>query len=850
MAEADSSRIVIRNLPIHFVKDTTKLKSHLTAKVDDVTITDVYVPKAQHEKAAKVKAGSTRRLAFVGFKTSKEAKAVRDYFDKTFFGTTRVSVEFAKAKGEVGDKPWSKWSEGSKAYEKRMGKKGAGESDSKDAKEEAAKGPSAVDLQKNKLEKRKKEFLSVMTSRGSGKMWSNDDNTCGEEGEAGGEVGVPFDDGRGRGDDDTGDDEDDDEESAVGSDNDSDDEDYDVDPLAKAKPANELAVKGPKVESKPQTDDDFLASLKTNKADLESDSGDDSSSVASSSDDEDDDMEEEADPLPKSGQNIGGNNVTTDTSSVAAIEKSEADTDRAYSTTRLFLRNLPFSTTESALSAHLSSTAPPTLVHIPLDASSAPKGYAFATFASPLEATAVLDALDGRPFEGRLLHVLRARVLDAVDVPVDTSNMTYKQKREFEKKQAAGVKTGWNAAHVNQSAVVDSLADRLGVSKGEILDKDSDGMAVRLALGETKLIEENREYFASQGVKLDMSSVQSSTSTAAKDRSSTTILIKNLPYSTTAQDLTKLFSQHGSIARLLLPPSRTVGVVEFEQAVDARRAFKKCAFMKFGEAPLYLEWMPVGALTESEAKPDPSPSTRATMDVDDDAEDENTGAPAIAHTLFVKNLNFSTTEDGLSYFFSSVVDDSKAIRAVKIPNKAAPVGSKNEGSIQSLGYGFVEFGDAESAKKALSAANGEILDGHELQVKRSTKSLVAPVSTGIASDVKRTKLMVRNVPFEANRTELLQLFSNFGTLKKVRIPQKFDGTSRGFAFVDFVSHKEAASAKASLAQTHLYGRRLVIEWSEDKEDVGALRSKAKRDLDAANKVNKAKAKKGKHTVFD
>ena len=62
---------------------------------------------------------------------------------------------------------------------------------------------------------------------------------------------------------------------------------------------------------------------------------------------------------------------------------------------------------------------------------------------------------------------------------------------------------GWSASFVRGDAVVDNLADRLGLRKGDLLgvkDKLSSGdAAVRLALGETKIIEENREYFREHG---------------------------------------------------------------------------------------------------------------------------------------------------------------------------------------------------------------------------------------------------------------------------------------------------------------------------------------------------------------
>ena len=82
---------------------------------------------------------------------------------------------------------------------------------------------------------------------------------------------------------------------------------------------------------------------------------------------------------------------------------------------------------------------------------------------------------------------------------------------------------------------------------------------------------------------------------------------------------------------------------------------------------------------------------------------------------------------------------------------------------------------------------------------------------------KRTKLLVRNVPFEASKSELLELFGSFGQLKSLRQPKKLDGTSRGFAFVEYVSNDDAKTAFKALASTHLLGRKLVVEYA--KEDV-------------------------------
>ncbi|CAN0483703.1 unnamed protein product, partial [Discosporangium mesarthrocarpum] len=47
------------------------------------------------------------------------------------------------------------------------------------------------------------------------------------------------------------------------------------------------------------------------------------------------------------------------------------------------------------------------------------------------------------------------------------------------------------------------------------------------------------------------------------------------------------------VGRVLLPPSKTVALVEFLAPADARKAFKRLAYKRFQHVPLYLEWAPV-----------------------------------------------------------------------------------------------------------------------------------------------------------------------------------------------------------------------------------------------------------------
>jgi len=84
---------------------------------------------------------------------------------------------------------------------------------------------------------------------------------------------------------------------------------------------------------------------------------------------------------------------------------------------------------------------------------------------------------------------------------------------------------------------------------------------------------------------------------------------------------------------------------------------------------------------------------------------------------------------------------------------------------------------------------------------------------------------VRNVAFEATKADLRALFAPFGLLRSLRLPRKFDGQHRGFAFVELGTAAEARAALEAVGGTHLYGRHLVTEWAAPEEGVEALRER-------------------------
>ena len=101
----------------------------------------------------------------------------------------------------------------------------------------------------------------------------------------------------------------------------------------------------------------------------------------------------------------------------------------------------------------------------------------------------------------------------------------------------------------------------MNISKADILNPESTSddpsssvnPAVKLALAETHVINETKSYLESHGVLLSSFSSLSSSSGQQQRvrRSETTILVKNIPYGTSLEQIHEMFSAHGALERVL-----------------------------------------------------------------------------------------------------------------------------------------------------------------------------------------------------------------------------------------------------------------------------------------------------------
>lgn len=442
---------------------------------------------------------------------------------------------------------------------------------------------------------------------------------------------------------------------------------------------------------------------------------------------------------------------------------------------------------------------------------------------------------DRATFQGRILHVLPSKAKNDELDEFALAKLPLKQQNLIKKrKKAAAATWSWNSLYMSQDAVNTSVAERLGISKSELLDPTSSDAGIKQALAESEIIQDTKTYFTANGVNLD--------SFKSKPRSDDVILVKNLDANTKSGEIRSLFEEHGRVLRVLIPPTGVIAIVQFASPSDGKRAFGKLAYRRFGSSQLFLEKAPRDIFFDSQSmqgqdptpqhQPQPQPTPVEKVSGSDLLE-ETPNQPSTDATLFVKNLNFDMDTHALADAFKHL----EGFRSALVKTKKD---LKRPGQTLSMGFGFVSFDNSDSAAAAAKVMDGHVLMGHKLHIRASHRGVDAAEERKKKEEIANKAtctLIVKNLPFQASKREIKALFSAYSQIKAVRMPKKFNHSGRGFAFVDFSSSKDAVSALQALEGTHLLGRRLILQYAE-ADAVDAEEEIAKMQKKVGGQVNK------------
>ncbi|KGU11853.1 multiple RNA-binding domain-containing protein 1 [Candida albicans SC5314] len=828
------SRLIVKGLPKYYTEE--KLREFFSKQGD---VTDVKLMKKRN--------GESRKFAFIGYKSADAAERAVKYFNKSFIDTARIEVEFAKTFSDP-TVPLS-FKEKRKREEQKLKDEQERLLEQElraQAKKQKTKSTSEIDDEIASNPKLR-EYMEVMKPSHQVKSWANDTIADGSGGPSVQDL-----------------------ENALNGNNESPVDKSNIEVVNTVEDASddeyndfkELSNKHGENEDEEEEEEMMsLGDLPTNEENKDkNESGENLAANENISD-----LEwlksrstrikengEVPEIVPEVKEVNEVTEVTQQSDNEPEMTPEEQIAQKIEETGRLFIRNISYEASEEDFRSLFSQYGALEEVHIAIDTRTGKsKGFLYVQFLKKEDATRAYRSLDKQIFQGRLLHILPAdKKKDHRLDEFDLKNLPLKKQRELKKKaQAAKTQFSWNSLYMNSDAVLESVASKLGVTKSQLIDPENSSSAVKQALAEAHVIGDVRKYFEDRGVDL--------TSFDKKERDDKIILVKNFPFGTTIDEIGELFSAYGQLKRMLMPPAGTIAIIEFRDAPSARAAFSKLAYKRFKSSILYLEKGPKDLFTrepttnEVATIPEQQQNEHAVEakisaneilgESKEDDEIESVQGPTVA--VFVKNLNFATTVQALSDLFKPL----PGFVVATVKTKPDP---KNSGKTLSMGFGFVEFRTKEQANVAISTLDGHVLDGHKLQLKLSHKQGTGTSASSIKKSGKSSKIIIKNLPFEATRKDLLELFGAFGQLKSVRVPKKFDQSARGFAFVEFNLMKEAETAMSQLEGVHLLGRRLVMQYAEqDAEnaevEIERMTKKVKKQVATQNLAAARLAGKGK-----
>jgi polyadenylate-binding protein len=136
----------------------------------------------------------------------------------------------------------------------------------------------------------------------------------------------------------------------------------------------------------------------------------------------------------------------------------------------------------------------------------------------------------------------------------------------------------------------------------------------------------------------------------------------------------------------------------------------------------------------------------------------------------------------------------------------------------SKGYGFVHYETGEAATQAIKHVNGMLLNekkvfvGHHV-ARKDRESKFEEMKANF------TNIYVKNIESETTDDEFRILFENYGEITSASITRDPEtGKSKGFGFVNFVKHEDAAKAVDELHDKDFKGQNLYVGRAQKKHE--------------------------------
>ncbi|KAI6768234.1 hypothetical protein HG530_006243 [Fusarium avenaceum] len=253
-----------------------------------------------------------------------------------------------------------------------------------------------------------------------------------------------------------------------------------------------------------------------------------------------------------------------------------------------------------------------------------------------------------------------------------------------------------------------------------------------------------------------------------RDRENATILVLNLPGDVTQTKVRQYFKEYGHINNITAffreeNAKSSTALIEFRSPEEAQSALLRDG-KYFGQSQLTVR---------------------------------------SGHDLTVYVANYPPAAD--QAYIRDIFKDCGEILSVRWPSLKVNAHRR---------FCYISFRDQESSAKAVKK-EGMILEGrYKLLAKYSDPSHKKAREGALAEG---REIHISNLDRSTSEADLKDVFSKYGTVTRVNIPQTLAGKNKGFAFMDFATKDEAEKAVAEMNNTKLRSQILEVALSKESK---------------------------------
>ncbi|XP_061195663.1 RNA-binding protein 28-like [Saccostrea echinata] len=544
----------------------------------------------------------------------------------------------------------------------------------------------------------------------------------------------------------------------------------------------------------------------------------------------------------------------------------------------LFVRNLPFSTTNDKLESLFSEVGPTRSCFVVKEKDSQKcKGYGYVTYSMFEDAEAAVSRI--MSLDGRRLFVSyankkkkekrkpRAKTEENQEKESDKDSddeetvqkpqfedtdmqKTHDQHQSWQELKYLRAKTlviqGWSQEHA-QTDVEDILA-KLNVKniakvKFSVPDRDPPCAFVRFkSIRDTNRALRKIDGKEGKGCTLKACQLSKETTPSIPSKPQKTVkkarlIIRNLSFKCSEEKLRETFEKFGEVTEVQIPKLKNgkhqgFGIVQFDKTEDASKALKEMNAKPILNRPVAVDWTIPKDKFEAKMNNLPEKENPNKQEVNKDREDKQRSKGL---TIGSNNRKETVEKDEES---SEDSGEDNEIENTGDSEEETGESDQEEESEEENEDKYEEDSDDEVDSDEDVNDSDDDDDESETSEDDDDTPVKKKGKVNRKSDVGEGRtLFIRNVPFEADEDSLEDVFSEYGKINYVKIVMNHQtGQPKGTAFVQFKTKGDAERFREAAEDEEegiiVDGRRLNVIVAVEREkaqDLSGQKSKVKED---------------------